>query len=228
MESAHSGVTRVLLDRPPALARHLSAGNPCEYDRLAPSYDQRWRGYVDATLEAVVRSVHFQGYERVLDLACGTGELERLLLTRWPDLQITGVDLSAGMLRQASAKLKDASALWVLAEATHLPFPDGTFDYAICASSFHYFSEPLQALQEIRRVLHPGGRLILVDWCDDYLSCKLCGLWLRLTNRAFCKTYSLRTCKALLNRSGFEVIQADRFRVQWVLGMMRLLCRRRS
>lgn len=197
-----------------------------EYDRLAPSYDRRWRSYVDVTLEAVMRSVSLQGQERILDIACGTGELERLLLARWPGLHIVGTDISLGMLRQASAKKEDRAASWVLTEAAHLPFPDAYFDYAICANSFHYFRTPLKALREAHRVLRPNGRFVLVDWCDDYLSCKLCGVWLRLTDPAFCRTYTMRACRSLLEEAGFEVVHAARFRVRWIWGMMGFVCRR--
>ena len=83
-----------------------SAAEPARrsYDRLAPEYDRRWQFYVDATLQAVMRTAHFEGTERVLDLACGTGALEIRLLERWPELRIVGADVSLGMLRQATAK----------------------------------------------------------------------------------------------------------------------------
>ena len=196
-----------------------------EYDRLAPIYDRRWRSYVDVTLEAVIRSVSLQGHERLLDVACGTGELARLLFARWPSLQIVGTDISLGMLRQASVKNEDSKAFWVQAEAARLPFADRSFDHAICANSFHYFRRPLTALQEIYRVLRPEQRLVLIDWCDDYLSCKLCGMWLRRMDPAFCQTYTLRACQSMLERAGFEVLQAGHFRVGWIWGMMGFVCR---
>jgi ubiquinone/menaquinone biosynthesis C-methylase UbiE len=195
-----------------------------EYDRLATSYDRRWRTYVDVTLHTVMEGVGFQGHERVLDIACGTGELERLLLARWPGLRVTGTDLSLQMLRRAWAKKDNHSAAWVQAEATHLPFPDHAFDCAVCANSFHYFRSPGKALQEAHRVLRPHGLFVLLDWCDDYLSCKLCGLWLRLTDAAFCGTYTVRACHSLLEEAGFEVVRSDQFRVRWIWGMMRFVC----
>jgi ubiquinone/menaquinone biosynthesis C-methylase UbiE len=197
-----------------------------QYDRLAISYDRRWRSYVDVTLHAVANAVSFRGQERILDIACGTGELERLLLARWPALQIVGMDLSGGMLRQALGKAENRRASWVQAEATCLPFPDRAFDGAICANSFHYFRSPLRALREVHRVLHPHGLFVLVDWCDDYLSCKLCSLWLRLTDPAFYRTYTVRACRSLLEGAGLEVIQSEHFRVRWLWGMMRFVCRR--
>ena len=56
------------------------------YDRLAPVYDRRWRSYEDATLHAALDVISCRGAERFLDVACGTGELERLLLARCPGL----------------------------------------------------------------------------------------------------------------------------------------------
>jgi ubiquinone/menaquinone biosynthesis C-methylase UbiE len=197
-----------------------------EYDRLARSYDQRWRSYVDVTLHDVVEGVGFLGHERLLDIACGTGELERLLLARWPGLKVVGTDLSLEMLRQASAKKENQGASWVQAEATRLPFADTVFDCAICANSLHYFRSPRMALQEAHRVLRPHGLFVLLDWCDDYLICKLCSLWLRFTDPAFCRTYTVGTCRAFLEAAEFEVIRSELFRVRWIWGMMRFVCRR--
>jgi ubiquinone/menaquinone biosynthesis C-methylase UbiE len=198
-----------------------------EYDRLAKSYDRRWRSYVDVTLHDVVEGLGFRGHERLLDIACGTGELERLLLARWPGLPVVGIDLSLEMLRQASAKKENRGASWVQAEATRLPFTDTAFDCVICANSFHYFHSPRMALQEAHRVLRPHGLFVLLDWCDDYLSCKLCSLWLRLTDPAFCRTYTVGACRILLEAAGFEVIRSELFRVRWIWGMMRFICRRK-
>ncbi|CAN5773428.1 methyltransferase domain-containing protein [soil metagenome] len=196
-----------------------------EYDRLAPQYDRRWGHYVEATLGAVMNSLDFDGQERVLDLACGTGALEHRLLDRWPALQVVGADLSGGMLQEAASKALAGVVGWVQADARRLPFSDSTFDTVLCASSFHYFRSPVASLVEIRRLLRPGGRLLLVDWCDDYLSCKLCSLWLRITDPAFHRTYALRECRSLLEGANFEVVEAEPFKVDWLWGLMRLVGR---
>ena len=196
------------------------------YDRLAPIYDDRWRQYIDATLQIVEQVVRCDGDERILDVPCGTGELERRLSARWPALRFVGVDLSREMLDRAAAKNVGASPQWVQADVRSLPLPDESFDWVICANGFHYFRSPELALAELRRVLRPGGRLVLVDWCDDYLSCKLCSAWLHWTNPAFHRTYSLRRCRSMLEQAGLLVEDAEPFRIGWLWGLMRFVCRR--
>jgi len=196
------------------------------YDRLAGSYDRRWRPYIDATMQAVLENGDFDQGKKILDVPCGTGELERRLLASWPDLQITGVDLSPRMLAQARAKDGQDRVRWIEADVHDLPLAEGQYDCVICANSFHYFRDPRQSLQELRRVLRPGGTLLLVDWCDDYLTCKLCSLWLRWTDPAFFRSYSLPDCRGLLEESGLSIERAERFRINWLWGLMRFVCRK--
>ena len=130
------------------------------------------------------------------------------------------------MLRQAIGKGLGKRVGWVQAEAGKLPLADSSFDGVVCANSFHYFRRPEAALAEVRRVLRPGGSLVLVDWCDDYVTCKLCSWWLRWTDTAFFRTYALGECRALLEQAGFSVVRHHRFRVGWLWGLMRFSCRR--
>lgn len=195
------------------------------YDDLAATYDTRWRKYIDATLALAMESLELLGDERVLDVGCGTGELEDRLLDRWPGLHTTGVDISPNMLRQAADKR--SNVVLVAAEAHRLPFADASFDVAVCANAFHYFRRPAETLADTRRVLRPAGRLVLVDWCDDYLSCKLCSVWLRWTDPAFYRTYSLLDCRRLLETHGFTVQSGIRRRIDWLWGLMSFDCRLR-
>ena len=190
------------------------------HDRIAGIYDRRWRRYVEATVGRAVASMERVGDAMVLDVATGTGELVRRLRASHPHASLVGADLSLGMLRQAIAKAAPPGARWVQASAAQLPFLDETFDWVVCVNSFHCFREPARALQEMRRVLRPGGQLLLLDWCDDYLTCKLCSIWLRWTDSAFYQAYTTRTCRQLLEETGFTVERQEHFRVGWLWGMM--------
>ncbi|HET6878736.1 MAG TPA: class I SAM-dependent methyltransferase, partial [Pirellulales bacterium] len=135
-----------------------------------------------------------------------------------------GVDVSPTMLRRAAEKGTCADLL--AAEAHRLPLGDRNFDVVICANAFHYFRQPGRSLDEMHRVLRPGGELVLVDWCDDYLSCKLCSIWLRWTDPAFHRTYTKRACGELLKASSFAVERAFHRRIDWLWGLMCLTARR--
>lgn len=130
------------------------------------------------------------------------------------------------MLHEALRKGLGSPVGWVQAQAHRLPFADAVFDGVVCANSFHYFREPAAALREMGRVLRPERDLVLVDWCDDYLSCKLCSHWLHWTDPAFHHTYTLDECRALIRTAGLDVVHARRFRVGWLWGLMTLVCRR--
>src|SRR4051794_31457957 len=196
-----------------------------EYDQLAPAYDRRWSSYIEATLRATLDGLELPEGARVLDLAAGTGELARRLLSRQPGLAVVGADLSPAMLARAFDKLADRAWVPVQADAARLPFAARSFDAVLCTSAFHIFPGPGAALAEIRRVLRPGGMLTLTDWCDDYLTCKLCSLWLRLSAPAFRRAYTLRECCGLLAGTGFEVVDARAFKINWLWGLMRLEAR---
>lgn len=204
----------------PAVGLHAPVRR--SYDELAASYDTRWRRYVEATSALAVEALAPEAAGRALNVACGTGELERQLRRHRPKLELTGADLSVNMLRQAA--LKGLAADWLAAVAAHLPLADGAFDYVMCVNAFHYFRMPGESLAEMRRVLRPGGTLALVDWCDDYWSCKLCSFWLRWTDPAFYRTYSLADCRSLVEQAGFRVVSAKKRRVGWLWGLMQLVC----
>ena len=196
------------------------------YDKIASVYDDRWRRYLERTISFAVEGVTFSGTEAVLDIACGTGELERRLLDVWPNVSITAIDLCPAMLEHARQKPFADKVNWTESDVTKLPYSDNSFDYVFCVNAFHYFREPRDALSECQRVLRPSGSLHIVDWCDDYFMCKLCSMWLRLTNPAFYRTYTLKNCRSMLADAGFRIVCSQRRRLEVVWGMMSVTANR--
>jgi ubiquinone/menaquinone biosynthesis C-methylase UbiE len=149
----------------------------------------------------------------ILDLACGTGELARLLLANNPQQQITGVDISEAMLKKAEAKLQTYPNVNLYkTSATLLPFADQSFDIVICANAFHYFDAPQLVLSEIKRVLQPNSKLIILDWCRDYLWLKILDTWLKITDSAYQKCYTQAELNQLLMAAEFEIIKNNKVR----------------
>jgi ubiquinone/menaquinone biosynthesis C-methylase UbiE len=190
-----------------------------EYDALAPDYERRWSRYITASVEQTLKRVRLLPNERVLDVGCGTGVLLGRILDRNPDSQVTGVDLSPAMVTQARRRLPQGVPLAV-ADAEALPFPAHRFDIVVSVSSFHFWPAPRLALAELRRVLRPGGRLVVTDWCDEYLACRVCDRILRLVDPAHQRIYARSECAALLTGAEFQVSSLERYRISWLWGLM--------
>jgi ubiquinone/menaquinone biosynthesis C-methylase UbiE len=105
--------------------------------------------------------------DRILDLCCGTGLLSRELARRLgPDGEVVGVDASEAMLEQA--RLAGGRVVYVRAEADSLPLPDGHFDGVTLFLGLHEIAQAarLPALREVRRILRPGGRGLVLDFAS--------------------------------------------------------------
>ena len=196
-----------------------------EYARLAAKYDTRWSRYVSATINETLSRLPSNPPLRVLDVACGTGAMLVPLLAMYPNASLTGVDLSSEMLEVARRKLSERVNL-VCARAESLPFPAQYFDLVISTNAFHYFRDPRRALSEFHRVLATLGMLVITDWCDDFISCKICDRFLRLFNSAHGRTYGRHECESLLENSSFDVEHVASYKVNWLWGLMTAQARR--
>jgi len=190
-----------------------------EYSKVAQHYDEKWAFYVDATTRETLRRLPMTPNARVLDVGCGTGELLRRLRAKYPKAALAGIDPVPAMLAVAADKLSGNEDLRV-GYADALPWSAGSFDVVVSCNMFHYITHPVQALREMARVILPGGSLVLTDWCDDYLACRVCNFYLRLTNRAFYRTYREVECLALLREAGFTAVRFERYKINWLWGLM--------
>ena len=98
--------------------------------------------------------------ERVLDAACGTGVVARYAAPRAG--HVVGADVNAGMLAVAARIAPQLE--WVQADIAALPFEDGTFDLVLCQQALQFVPDHAAALAELRRVLAPGGRILVSVW----------------------------------------------------------------
>ena len=195
-----------------------------EYDELASEYDRRWRNYTERSLAETLRRIPPTPGASILDIGCGTGNLLRRLASRSPAL-LAGADISVGMLAVARRSLSERT-LVTGGDALALPFRRTTFDVVVSSSSFHFWPDPVAALVEIRRVLRSGGTLVITDWCDDYLACRVCDVYLRLRNRAHRPAFSADEIRALIERSGFVIHSLDRYKISWIWGLMTVVATR--
>lgn len=106
-----------------------------------------------------------------LDLGTGPGTVTIAIARQRPRLHMVGLDLAANMV--AKAKLQAARAgldgrgAWPQADGHSLPFPDDSFDLVISSFALHHWDDPVRILDEMGRVLRPGGRYYIADLCRE-------------------------------------------------------------
>src|SRR5512139_3593091 len=104
---------------------------------------------------------------RILEVAPGPGYLSIELARR--GFEVVGLDISRSFVRIAKRNAAEAgvSAAFEQGDAAHMPFPDASFDFAVCTAAFKNFTDPVGALDEMHRVLRPGAGASVVDLRKD-------------------------------------------------------------
>ncbi|MGN1019653.1 MAG: class I SAM-dependent methyltransferase [Aristaeellaceae bacterium] len=136
-----------------------------EFDRAAAAFDGGSAGVYTMCRRDypdVLAEVMKEPFSDLLDAGCGTGAMLSLFLRDCPGKRYTGIDLSGKMIAAALSKRLDG-VRFVTGDCENLPFADDSFDVVTCSMSFHHYPNPDQFFQSLRRVLRPGGRLILRD-----------------------------------------------------------------
>ena len=113
----------------------------------------------------LLRHAALQSGERVLDVACGTGIVARQAAPLvGADGQVVAVDMNPAMLGVARAlpAPSGATITWQEGNAMALPFPDGAFDVVLCQHGLQFVPDRAGAVREMRRVLAPGGRALVI------------------------------------------------------------------
>jgi demethylmenaquinone methyltransferase/2-methoxy-6-polyprenyl-1,4-benzoquinol methylase len=132
------------------------------FDRIAPVYDAMNRvmtAGLDVRWRRLAAAAAVQKGDRVLDAACGTGDLA-IADAKAGAASVTGLDFSEQMLARARRK---APLEWVQGDMLALPFDDASFDAATVGFGVRNVADLELALRELRRVLRPGGRLAILE-----------------------------------------------------------------
>jgi demethylmenaquinone methyltransferase / 2-methoxy-6-polyprenyl-1,4-benzoquinol methylase len=147
---------------PPPAAERTAPGVQRMFDRVAPRYDlantvfslgqdKGWR-------QAAAKATRLAGAEVAVDVACGTGALTAELAALAPGAVVVGFDFSQEMLRRAGR------GRFAAGDALALPLADASVDVVTIAFGLRNLPEPGQGLLEFRRVLRPGGRLVVCEF----------------------------------------------------------------
>lgn len=146
-----------------------------EFRRWSASYDRsilQWLLF-GPSHRAIIRRLRARFGDRpltLLDIGCGTGLFADRIRSALPRARVWGLDLVAAMLARGKDRWRrHAGAITpIQGDSERLPFASGSFDVVTCANSFHHYPQQGRAVAEMRRVLRPGGRLMLVDGHRDW------------------------------------------------------------
>ena len=166
---------RVIGAAPAGAADEASAAHAVQqmFDEISPRYDLLnhvlsmnvdrfwwWR-----TARAFRSKLSLPG-ARALDLCCGTGDMAAALRRQGSAAEIVGADFSRGMLSRGARKFESSRIAPVEADALRLPFPDQSFDLVVSAFGFRNLANYEIGLNEICRVLRPGGEVGILDFSE--------------------------------------------------------------
>ena len=193
-----------------------------EYALLAATYDRVWARYVDATTSLALAAFPATQSLRILDIGCGTGVLLQRALGADPSRIAIGVDVTHNMLLRARARLAPQVAL-VEASADALPMRAASVDLVVSTSALHYMDDPITVLREARRVLVPGGGIVVTDWCRDYWTMRALDRVLTWVDPAHVHTLRGDALVASLNSAGFSSARLTRTKIDAFWGIMTVI-----
>ena len=182
------------------------------WDKAAPSYDMQIAFFEKTWFAGGREWLGARARGRVLEVAIGTGRS----LPHYPvGVTVTGVELSPAMLAIARQRAADLGREVTLQEgdAEHLPFDDASFDTVACALALCTIPSPVAAVGEMRRVLAPGGRLLLLDHTGSTWPPLYAAQWLaeRITIRTAGEHFTRRQLP-LVKAAGFQVEETQRLK----------------
>jgi ubiquinone/menaquinone biosynthesis C-methylase UbiE len=138
------------------------------WDKAAPHYERLWQAQLQPGQAILLEMADPTPGERVLDVACGTGLVTlRTAALVGPEGEVVGIDISEEMIAIAGAAddgSRPGNATFERMDAEQLAFDVGSFDVALCALGLMYVPDAARTLDEMHRVLRPGGRAACVVW----------------------------------------------------------------
>ena len=195
--------------------------DPALRDEIRRSFDEASRDeeHFPATIDPRIQHVQvllkFFGDltdKCVLDVGCGKGRFARVLGEHYPEAEIWGLDISEEMLRFVPAGINTRAGLM-----TELPFADSTFDCVYATESLEHAVEIQKAVDEMCRVLKPGGKLVIIDKNAEHWGRFKTPAWERWFTRGELEKMLRRNCREVSSDfiSYWEDVAPDGLFLSW-------------
>jgi ubiquinone/menaquinone biosynthesis C-methylase UbiE len=190
-----------------------------EHRLLAPVYERVWRPawFLSAMAfdvpnflherEKAVAALRLEPGDRVLDVACGPGNFTGVYAAAvGPSGVAVGIDLSRPMLERALVANSVTGAHYVQGSGHHLPFADDSFDSVACYGALYLIPDPFRAVEEMIRVLRPGGRIaVMTSVAPDAVR----GLAQRAVGPAGLRVFGSHEVTERLEAAGFDEVSRE-------------------
>jgi ubiquinone/menaquinone biosynthesis C-methylase UbiE len=190
------------------------------FNAVSAGYDKPALRFFSESAKHMARYLDAPDIRRVLDVATGTGNLALEIARTFPDVLVTGIDFSPGMLAQARAKAKAGNvrnAAFIEMDMHDIRLPEDRFDAAVCAFGVFFAEDMVKQLRHISDKVRPGGRVVISCFYEDSFQ-PLVEIFSKRLERYGIERPSLRwrliateaKCRALFSAAGLQEICVER------------------
>lgn len=149
---------------------HIHLGYYGEKERKGPFYGGK--DFIEAKYDFIDKMLEFsqaQAPLKVLDVGCGIGGTSRYIAKKFPKATVTGITISPEQQRRATALAAErgvSNAKFEVCDALDMTYEDNTFDLVWACESGEHMPDKVKYVEEMARVLKPGGRIVIATWCQ--------------------------------------------------------------
>jgi len=149
---------------------HIHLGWYAEGERKGPLYGGK--DFIEAKYDFIDKMLEFSeadAPQKVLDVGCGIGGTSRYIAKKYPQATVTGITISPEQQQRATQLAKERgvdNAQFELCDALDMKYPDNSFDLVWACESGEHMPDKEKYVQEMTRVLKPGGRIVIATWCQ--------------------------------------------------------------
>ena len=187
------------------------------YNKNARRYEKRWKQYLTHTHQHLLKHLHTEPHDIILDASCGTGLLAHHLTQKdYPFKKLVLNDISTDMQQKAQERLGGIPTIsFTNQPVQNLDFNPNAYSKILCLSAFHNYTDQAKVMNHFGKILQPGGKLYLLDWNKSG--------WFRPVNwmikqwaSEYIDTRSLEEMRQLLTQAQFEpLLQEEWYFKYW-------------